>query len=390
MRQARCTGALFVGAMLICWLGLPVVADLAEVHLKSGLILRGDVAKTQTEIIVRNAAGEVRLPLAEVERIVPVGEVSTQPAVTETRPVGGRAAAAREQEDAAAEADDGGAGEGGVGDGDELPPAPKISERDIQRLRLLELTLDGPAQEVRVIFRRPAGTQDLVEEVLGELRQRPDFQPEWGRVLTRGRPHEKLQLIVRETGLKHLDRIDVMNDPPAFEQFRRRVLPMIDRSCGRSGCHDGRSAQVFRMPIGSAKTEENAYTIFVLLDQMETEHGPLINRTNPEASVLLSYLLPQEDNAQAHPEVGEGPSFRAAVQHSNDRRYLTVLDWINYLMVPRPDYELEYESPYAGRPGQTLTDGENQGEERPASQPGTPGSSKEEELSAVEVVPVAR
>ncbi len=93
-----------------------------------------------------------------------------------------------------------------------------------------------------------------------------------------------------------------------------------------------------------------AYTTFVLLDQMQTRHGPLINRSNPEESVLLSYLLPPEAVSRAHPPVGRGPSFKAVIRDREERLYTAVLDWIDMLAVPRPEYGLKYINPYAGRP----------------------------------------
>ena len=49
------------------------LAELADVYLKSGARLRGDVTVTDTEVVVRNKLGEARFPLDQVERVVVPG-----------------------------------------------------------------------------------------------------------------------------------------------------------------------------------------------------------------------------------------------------------------------------------------------------------------------------
>lgn len=320
---------------------LPAAGEVADLYLINGVRLRGDVTREGDEIILRNAAGELRFAASEVARIVPLstaeGAPGTQPASpagpeSTSRPAGAGAEPRQPPEDAS----------------EELAPAPWVSDRDINHLRLGELTLDGPAEPVRVRFRRKAGDKDVEEAVLEELRQRADFRPEWTAILTNGRPEEKLQLIVRETGMKYAERIVVESDPQAFVMFRRNVLPLIHRGCARSGCHGGRNARVFRFPIGSLGSERYAYTSFVLLDEMITQRGPLLDRTNPPGSVLLGYLLPQDANPLAHPDVGRGPSFKPVLRDDRDPRYAPVVDWINFLIVPKPQYDLEYENPNRG------------------------------------------
>lgn len=310
----------------------PAAAELADVYLKSGLHLRGDVTATDTEIIVRNAAGEVRLAPADVVRIAPVGSTGSPP---DTSPALATSQAASQPAVPPARS--------------EIAPAPPISDQDIQRLKIAELDLDGPPDPVRVRFLRKGRQRDLATEVLERLRRRADYQPEWEDILNRGQPHEKLQLILRETGTEHLDRIVVESDPSTFAQFRRRVLPLVNRGCARAGCHGGRTARLFRFPQGSPSSDTYAYTTFVLLDELDTPDGPLLNRTNPEDSQLLYYLMPSELSERGHPPVGKGPSFKPMLRDVTDRHYLAVLEWINSLLVPRPEYGLKYKNPYAGR-----------------------------------------
>ena len=320
-------------------------AELADVYLKSGLKLRGEVTTVDDTVIVKNAAGEVRVPRADVERIVPVEAPASQ---ATTAPV----AESATQPAAAVE----------------LPPAPPLSDEDIQRLKIAELRLDGALENVRVRFVRKGKQRDLPADVLDELRPRPDFRPDWEETLLHGQPSEKLRLIVRTTGAEHVGRIVIENDPEVFATFRRRVLPLVERSCVRSGCHGGHTARVFRFPGGSPTSDTYAYTSFVLLDQMETEDGPLLNRDNPEASRLLDYMLPQKADERGHPPVSRGPPFQAVIRDRDDRLYTTVLNWINALRMPHPDYGLAYKDPYAG-PSAVEREGEPEEPEKQAAAP---------------------
>ncbi|MEW6253015.1 MAG: hypothetical protein AB1716_20445 [Planctomycetota bacterium] len=373
---ARRVAAGIVGAALL-WGAAHVAADLADVYLKSGLVLRGEISTEQDEIVVRNAAGELRLPRAEVERIVPVAtqpasgpaETAAAPPAPQSRPATAAVMQPAVTQPAIAEPskpED--ASDEPPLEGPELPTAPLLAELDIQRLKMLELRLDGPAEPVRVRFKRRPRQRELALEVLESARRRSDFRPEFAEVLQRGLPHEKLQVIVRLTGAKHADRVVIEGDPAVFEGFRRRVLPLVNRSCGRAGCHAGRSAQVFRFPQGFSSNEAYAYTAFVLLDQMETEHGPVLERDSPEESVLLNYFLPAHRNPRPHPAVRRGRAFTPVVYSPDERLYQNVLSWVSTLRTPRPAYGLEYKNPYAGRPGQAGA------ATRPAEQPALPAT----------------
>lgn len=315
-------------------------AELADVYLKNGLRLRGDVTTGTDELVIRNAAGEFRVPRAQVARLVPVPLPATAPPLPTTAPA---VEDEPEPEEEPVELE--------PGRPEALPPAPAVSDDVIQRLRLHELILEPPAEFVQVRFEKRGRQRDLPLEVLDELRRRPDFQPAWEETLTRGQPHERLQLIVRETGAQHIERIDIATDPEVFRIFRQRILPIVTASCARGGCHSGSSARVFRFPVGSKKGDAYAYTTFVLLDQMETPAGPMLDRDNPTRSGLVRYLLPPEFVEHGHPPVGRGPSFKPGLRGVEDPKYAEFVNWISFLRMPRPDYGLTYDNPYAGLVG---------------------------------------
>jgi len=181
-------------------LAVPAGAELADVYLKNGLALRGEVQLTETEVVLRNVLGEVRIPRAAVARVVAVGAaplpVPLRPAdapTTETLPAPeDKDAEAHEGAEAEVEAD-------ADAPATELP-LPLLSALDIQRVRMSELRLDGPAENVRVDFGSAAAHDRLVGEVLERLRQDPDLDALWRTKLLEGTPAEQLQVIAALPG----------------------------------------------------------------------------------------------------------------------------------------------------------------------------------------------
>ena len=328
---------------LLLWVAVAAVsvcvvaglAELADVYLKSGVKMRGDVTVTETEVVVRNDLGEARFPRDQVDRIVPLEpgppSPTTQPLIppVSTQPTSEQSPRATD----AAEAE-------------RRPPAapPMLSALDIQRLKLLEMRVDGPAERLTVRF-EGKDQRELPREILRDLVQRPDFQPTWEETLLRGSRPEKLQLIARAAGTQYVERMVISDDPEVFSTFRRRVLPTLVKGCAKAGCHGGDDAAVFRFPAGSPRGEEYAYTTFALLDRMETEDGPLIDRDYPEGSVLLSYMLPEKDSFLVHPPVEGKRRFTPILRGRDNQLYERIRDWINSLRTPHPEYGLEYAFP---------------------------------------------
>lgn len=370
---------------------------LGNVILKDGTRLRGDITESPTEIIVRNSAGEVRLARDKVARIeylaapLPIEQdYEARRRVLAPSDVDGHYALAEwcrerrrydlvkrqceyvlslqpDHPNAAmllAEAEQKTAEAGPDSDGGKpIAPAPLMSERDINRLRLAEMRFGEGAESprVHVRFLRKRGEPDLEDLVRRELRERGERNPEWEQTLQSGRPLEKLEVILRATGLKFADRIEVRGDTEPFETFKRRVLPLVVQNCARAGCHSGVTAKAIRFPSAASASDGYAYAVFALLDQLEPayatntidqrdasverpQRAPLISRDLPETSLLLDYMLPPSVAARSHPAVKRGrvtPAFTGL----RDPDYETVLKWINMLRVPRPDYGLEYKFP---------------------------------------------
>lgn len=220
---------------------------------------------------------------------------------------------------------------------------PKLSDRDILRLKLHEFPLEGEPDKLTVRFTMGDERKSVEDLVLAQLADDPIADPTWSKLLRSGTPPERLQVVLAATGMKYLDRIVLQGDPRVFDDYRRNVVPLLTRGCLRSGCHGGSTAQVFRFPVASPSSDAYLYTSFYILDQIDTADGPLINRAVPESSVLLAYMLPPTADGPKHPPV-EHDKLNPAIPKQDSAEHKAILDWLSSLRIDR-QYQLEYSPP---------------------------------------------
>lgn len=358
----------------VCALAFGLAAHAAEaasarVLLKDGTWLRGDVVEADDGVWLSNAAGRTRLARDEIEKIEYLDAAPPPPTTKPAQPKeppqtqpqnepnkcwvqNGDAPTTQEAEPEAPEKE-----ATTRPRGMEIPPL--LDARDINRLRLYELTfvrgglgehdpLPMP-EDVQVRFVNPRGEPDLEQLVRADIAKMPAPPPGWEQVLEHGKPLARLGLILRTTGMRYADRIEIRSDPEVFATFRKRVLPLVTKDCARSGCHSGPGAQALRFPTAPATGEAFAYTAFLILSTQRTRVGPLINRTLPDESALLTFMLPAEAlptnlSDHVHPPLKRG-RFTPPLQSARDAEYAAIRQWIATLRNPAPEYQLEYRFP---------------------------------------------
>jgi hypothetical protein len=371
----------------------PAAAELARVHLTNGTVMRGDVELTETEARIRNDAGVVICPRERIDSIEWLEEAQTvqanymrrfwdlkpddtqqhfelaqwlaehrlfeaarqqcayvlklDPSHEETTQLLQKIQRQAEETPSTQPTADEAATPDAAASQPASPaiePPPLLGKHDILRLKLSELALDGPPEQLSVRYLRARDERDLMDLVREEMEQAFDYDPEWERTVDNGRTYEKLPIVIKATGLKYADRIDLRGHPEVFTTYRRRVLPLVTKGCARTGCHGGKDARAFSFPAGSQNRDEFVYTSFALLDRMQTPAGPMIDRTLPEESALIRYMLPAEEGEELHPPVERG-RVTSMLRSTRDTRYQMLVDWISSLRTPHPDYELEYTFP---------------------------------------------
>ena len=218
-----------------------------------------------------------------------------------------------------------------------------ISTRDMNRVRLAEI---AAVERVRVSFRNR-----VLDRFLNAMRGSDDFRddPNLEARFRRLPPHLQLDYMLRQIGEKSWDVRDDMvlrGDPQVMAQFRRRVWPLLLRSCASGDCHGapkGRGRlKLFNV---SSNNELGVYTNFLILDLYSRGGFQMIYRDLPERSLLLEYCLAPGESKMPHP--GEIPP---VFRDLRDPNYLLVRNWIDSLAgPPHPEYGVSYRPPYAPR-----------------------------------------
>lgn len=260
-------------------------------------------------------------------------------------------------------------------------PVNFLNQNDINRIRQHELRPEDNA--VRVRFEN-----DVERRYATASNQDP------GRFRAR-RPVEKaLEILERGTPEMAKD-VRILNDPAALAEFRRFVQPLALNGCATAGCHGGTAGGSLIL-YAPADTEEASYTNFYILQQYRQPSGQnqsvfgtgdlrMIDRTNPEQSLLLQYGLPTDVAEFDHPSVR---GFRPIFRNLQDPRYEQVVRWIDQTLRPfEPDYGISYTPPTASQATGASPEGAE--EQAPTTQPAdaTPASSDGESAPPGDAAP---
>jgi hypothetical protein len=216
----------------------------------------------------------------------------------------------------------------------------KVTPEEINRIRFLELrafrlaATDAPD---RVTVKIPKKT---VDDFLLEMEGHKDFLGEPSRREFRKlTPPQKLHYIAKYQGDAFIDRVKIESDPEVFLEFRKRILPTVLRGCATSGCHNMSYDESARFGLykDPKKLNEKIYANFVLLSELQYDGMSVINRTQPDNSLLLTYMLPPKEvkESMRHPGAVE---LRPIFQTRAAPNYKRIERWIASLRQPAPSY----------------------------------------------------
>jgi hypothetical protein len=219
---------------------------------------------------------------------------------------------------------------------------PLLEAPMIQRLRRAEL-LNDPPEKVRIVLKNKVDARFAADQegthVLPNDRAKRRF--------LRSSPVDKYYLILESGRLdEYAADILIESDPEVFLEFRRFAWPIINRSCAVSGCHVGPNSEVFQLRDSQPLSEAELYTNFLTLDEQtvtrprgdqEFEYR-LIDRDQPDESLLLHYLLPPRD-VDAEFRHSDDLAVKHGFRSRDDRDYARLRDWIQLLKFPHPIYQ---------------------------------------------------
>jgi hypothetical protein len=138
---------------------------------------------------------------------------------------------------------------------------------------------------------------------------------------------------------KYMEGVTLTSDPVTILNFKLNVHTYVLQNCATSECHGGEKGGNFRL-VNPASSSEQMYTNYYIMAMYSNAEGFVIDRANPEKSLLLQYGLPWAVATIKHPKVEV-----RKLTGLSDPRYLKMLDWVKSLGLTRPNYHVSYELP---------------------------------------------
>ncbi len=227
----------------------------------------------------------------------------------------------------------------------------KLTRQEINRIRYMELRgmreNKPSAQPDRVSCKVP---RPVVDDFLAEMEGREDFvvamtgsrNASWRKTQQAFRKltaPQKLHTIAYFKGAKYADRVEITSEPEVFIEFRKNVLPVVMRGCATSSCHGSADREGARFVLHNdpKKTSATFYANFLMLQEIEVDGRRLIDRAQPENSLLLTYMLPVADVRPElrHPDTAK---FKPIFHTRTALGYRRMSAWIRSLKHPSEDY----------------------------------------------------
>ncbi len=235
-----------------------------------------------------------------------------------------------------------------------LLPDNRITDREVNLLRVYEVDLDNPP---RLVIPRSV-RERLIEEYTGDSLI-PDTRTARGLFMQQT-DATVLGVIFRLGAREFYDEVRVLEQPKSLRRFRDDVhRKWLLSTCGTTRCHGGLQAGRFFLHTRDRGSDRTVYSNFLTLERFRTAEGrPLLNFEHPEDSILLQLGLPHDLSAYDHPSVeGWRPLFR----DREDAKYRAAVAWLNSHYRPRPTHAIEYEPPSL-LPAETFEASEAEGE----------------------------
>ena len=211
-----------------------------------------------------------------------------------------------------------------------------LSEEQMNRLKVFEVDLD---EEPRITI--PRETLDKFFDSYAGQEGVPAGTSERQQFL-RLSGSEQLQMLFDKQARELYGEVSVRSVPGPLAEFRRSVNP---RHVARYlAPHFGNGkVEGFNVFTSRPDSEQEAFTNFYLLTQMKIDGIPMIDRGNPDQSLMLQWGLPRDQAQHPAPDVeGWRPAFRS----TDDPAYVRYREWIESLWgQDTPDYGIDYTPP---------------------------------------------
>ena len=156
--------------------------------------------------------------------------------------------------------------------------------------------------------------------------------------------YEQLDLIFKLNARELYRGIVVKEDPKPLFFFRRKFNPSYITHYFTKFFDKANvpGLELFKKQTSSAR---ESYTNFLILNQLDYQGKPFINRDKPELSLILQWGLPRSDAKYPAPRFHK--NWKPYYKGSTDPRYKDAVKWIKslYQALPDPSYGIKYTVP---------------------------------------------
>jgi hypothetical protein len=222
-----------------------------------------------------------------------------------------------------------------------------LSDRDKFWVRLMEM---NPEQRGLKIVYKDSVLQRYIDAMRGRQLDNWDRPGKKDHFLAQPRNMQVAEILRNmPENWDLLKDIHVERDPWFMLRFRSQIWPLIKSSCAQANCHGGPAPRgdlrLFPVPGRSDRVD---YTNYVILSGWQKNGRWLIDRNNPEESLLLQFGLNPRIAKNRHPGTGDDTKeFPVLFTNQQSSGYRRVLGWIHSLKGPmHPDYHLNWKPPH--------------------------------------------
>jgi hypothetical protein len=224
-----------------------------------------------------------------------------------------------------------------------IQPWKTLTPEEVNRIKQVEFS---PADEkLRINFKN-----DVIKKY---LEANPNEEARTFAAFNKLPKPEQAFRIIKHGGELAKD-VEIAGDPAIFMSYRRDVLPLVLQNCATSSCHGGSNEASAKFGlISPAADQTTVYTDFYVLQTTKQKlegagdggmFAPamayMINRNQPEKSLLLQYGLPANSAEMKHPQArGYTPLFQKGTA---DPKYAAVKNFIGSLNRLEPDYGIDF------------------------------------------------
>ena len=254
----------------------------------------------------------------------------------------------------------------------QIPPASKIppewlvTDEDIFKVRLEELTLADRGMGVQF-------QNKVLDRFIEKRRGRGEFQNRQFEAIFRswGRDRQTFFMLSKidrqEVAMK--DDIQIKTNTKFILDFRNKIWPAIGMHCASITCHGSPKGKGGLKLINvSGRNDKVLFSNFLILDKFSGRQK-MIDRGTPDLSLLLQHALPREIARYKHSEKGK---FAPPLQDLDAPAYKFALAWIESLAKPHPEYRVKYVPPFGRTGGGDFLDRAREEKKTPPAKPAIP------------------